>query len=288
MIDLAGGAMLENFYFKQQSGYDYLTTYSIEKTNANILILGSSRAKNIYNTTIFEKQTGLTCYNTGRDGEPIFYHYAVLQAVFKRYTPKIVILSFDAGNFSKNTEAYDRITALLPYYKNHPEIHSTVALKSPYEKLKLLSRIYPYNSLLLPIIAGNRENNKEKYININGFIPIEKTFSGPLKTFDYTKEKNLDSIKINTYKSFIEDCINHKVELYIICPPYMIDPIGIDHSILEGKKIAQQYNIRFLDYSRDTSFTNYPSLFADFRHLNVSGVELFSYKVIDKIGKSVK
>ena len=288
MIDLAGGAMLENFYFKQQSGYEYLTTYSIEKTNANILILGSSRAKNIYNTTIFEKQTGLTCYNTGRDGEPIFYHYAVLQAALKRYTPKIVILSFDAGNFSKNIEAYDRITALLPYYKNHPEIHSTIALKSPYEKLKLLSNIYPYNSLLLPIIAGNRENNKEKYITINGFIPIEKTFSGPLKTFDYTKEKDLDSIKINTYKSFIQDCIIHKVELYIICPPYIINPIGIDHSILEGKKIAQQYNIRFLDYSRDTSFTNNPSLFADFRHLNVSGVELFSYKVIDKIGKSVK
>ena len=68
----------------------------------------------------------------------------------------------------------------------------------------------------------------------------------------------------------------------------MIDPIGIDHSILEGQKIEQQHNIRFLDYSRDTSFTNYPSLFADFRHLNVNGVELFSYKVIDKIGKSVK
>ena len=288
MIDLAGGAMLENFYFKQQSGYDYLTTYSIEKTNANILILGSSRAKNIYNTTIFEKQTGLTCYNTGRDGEPIFYHYAVLQAALKRYTPKIVILSFDAGNFSKNTEAYDRITALLPYYKNHPEIHSTVALKGPYEKLKLLSNIYPFNSLLLPIIAGNSENNKEKYINIKGFIPLEFFFSGPLKTFDYTKEKDLDGIKINTYKLFIQDCINHKVELYIICPPYIINPIGIDHSILEGKKIAQQYNIRFLDYSRDTSFTNNPSLFADFRHLNVNGVELFSYKVIDKIGKSVK
>lgn len=288
IIDLAGGAILQNFYFKQQSGYDYLTTYAIEKTKTSILILGSSRAKNIYNTTIFENQTGLTCFNTGRDGEPIFYHYAILQAALKRYTPKIVILSFDAGNFSKNTDAYDKISALLPFYKTHPEIRSVTALKSPYEKLKLLSHIYPYNSILLQIIAGNLEYNKEKYITRKGFVPLHNFFSGPLKIFDYTKEKDLDSIKINTYKSFIQNCINHKVELYIICPPYMINPIGIDHSILEGKKIAQQYNIPFLDYSRDTSFTNNQLLFADFRHLNVHGAELLSNNVINKIGKKIK
>lgn len=287
ILDRGIGKLLKNFYFKQQSGYDFLTTYSIEKTTADILIFGSSRAVNIFNTTIFSERMGLSCFNVGRYGEPIFYHYAVLQAVLKRYTPKIILLSFDAGNFSKNPEAYDRITVLLPYYKNHPEIHSIVTLKGPFEKLKLFSNIYPYNSLVLPIISGNADFSKKKYITTNGFIPIEKTFEGPLQTFDYSKEKDLDSIKINVYKSFIKQCISQQVQLYIVCPPYMINPIGIDHSIAEAKEIAQQYNIKFLDYSRDTFFTNKPNLFADFRHLNVAGVELFSNSVIEKL-QSIK
>ena len=283
LLDLGIGSLLRKFYFKQESGFDFLTTYAIEKTKADILIFGSSRAVNIFNTAIFEKQMGLSCYNAGRYGEPVFYHYALLQAVLKRYNPKIVILSFDAGNFSENPEAYDRISALLPYYKSHPEIHSTVELKGPYEKLKLLSNIYPYNSLLLHIIAGNSAYSKKKYTNVNGFIPIENTISGPLQTFDYLKEKGLDSIKINTYKSFIQECINHHIQLHIVCPPYMINAIGTDQSIIEAKRIAQIYNIKFLDYSRDIFYTTKPQLFADYRHLNANGVELFSNNVIEKI-----
>ncbi|MDN3657620.1 hypothetical protein QWZ08_18350 [Ferruginibacter paludis] len=267
----------------QESGYDYLTTYSIERATPDILILGSSRAVNIFNTGIVETQTGLSCYNAGRYGEPVFYHYAVLQAALKRYTPKMVILSFDAGNFNKGLEAYDRIAVLLPYYENHPEIRPIIALKSRYENIKLLSKIYPYNSLLLPIITGNSRYSKTKYITQKGFIPIGKIFSGALQTYDYTKETSLDSTKIDIYRSFIKDCVAAHVQLHIVCPPYMIHAIGTDPSITEAKKIAAQYHVEFLDYSNDTAYTAHPLLFADYRHLNSTGVEVFTRSVIAKI-----
>jgi hypothetical protein len=283
ILDMLIGNLLKKFYFKQEVGYDYLTTYSIEKTNADILFFGSSRSVNILNTDIFEKQLGLSCYNVGRYGEPVFYHYAILKSVLKRYTPKMILLSFDAGNFSKKQEAYDMLAVLLPYYNDHPEIRPMVELKGPYEKLKLLSRIYPYNSLLLPIITGNKDYSKKKYANINGFMPLKRTFTGPLKTFDYTKEKELDSNKINIYKSFIRECANANIPLYIVCPPYMINSVGTDASIIAAKKIAKDYHIDFLDYSRDSFYIDKPRLFADFRHLNENGVELFNKEIIEKI-----
>ncbi|MEO5892977.1 MAG: hypothetical protein ABIQ31_22195 [Ferruginibacter sp.] len=286
LLDFVIGQSLRKFYYKQESGYDYLTTYSIDKAKADIMVFGSSRAVNIFNTKIFEDSTGLTCFNTGRYGEPIFYHYAVLKSVLKRYQPKIIILSFDAGNFSKNVEAYDRLTALLPYYKDHPEIRPVVALKGPYEKLKMISNIYPYNSLLMPIITGNTAYSKKKYPHINGFIPIKRTFAGPLQTFDYSKETGLDTVKINSYRSFIQDCVAANIELHIVCPPYLIHAIGTDRSIIEGKRIAAGYNISFLDYSRDSFFIDKPQLFADYRHLNETGVALFSNKVIKEMGIS--
>ena len=195
----------------------------------------------------------------------------------------MIILSFDAGNFSINQDAYDRLSSLLPYYKNHPEIQSIVALKGPYEKIKMLSAIYPYNSLLLPIISGNSTQSKTKYATINGYIPLDEHLNGPLQKFDYTIEKKQDTVKINTYKAFIQLCLNAHITLYIICPPYCIDAKGIDHSITTAKEIAQQYGIHFFDYSRDSFYTSKPQWFADYRHLNPVGVEVFCNKVIDKI-----
>lgn len=283
LLDFMIGNLLKKFYFRQESGYDFLTTHSIENVKADIVIFGSSRAVNLFNPNVFEREMKMTCYNAGRVGEPIFYHYAVLKSVLKRYKPKMILLSFDAGNFSIKQDAYDKLAVLLPYYKTHPELRSIVELKGPHEKVKLMSNMYPYNSLLLSIITGNSDFGKNKYSSLNGFFPIKKTFAGPLPTFDYSIEKALDTIKINNYRSFIKDCINSNIQVAIVCPPYMINSIGTDASIIEGKKIAQEYNINFLDYARDTFFTKRMTFFADFRHLNEKGVEVFSQRVIENI-----
>ncbi len=285
IVDFMIGTLLKKYYFKQKYGYDAMTTYCIEKANAKMLVFGSSRAMDIFDPDIFEKKMGVSCYNVGRVGEPVFYHYAILQCVLKRYKPNMVILSFDAGNFSKNQDSYDRITALLPYYSDHPEIRTVVNLKGPYERLKLLSHIYPYNSLVLPIISGYSVQSKIKYMHNNGFIPLNKTFTGPLPTFDYSAEKEMDTVKINSYKAFIEQCIKSGIQLYIACPPYMINSIGTDQSIIIAKKIAKEYGINFFDYSRDSFFINKPGLFADFRHLNKTGAGLFCNMIIDRINQ---
>ena len=139
ILDFTTGSLLRFFYYRQEVGNDYQATLAIDSTKADIVIFGSSRAANLFDTEIFAKRLNMSCFNTGRYGYPIFYHYALLKAVTKRYIPKIAILSFDAGNFSVNQEAYDRLSSLLPYYKNHPEIRSIVDLKGPYEKIKMLS-----------------------------------------------------------------------------------------------------------------------------------------------------
>jgi len=285
IVDFMIGTVLKKYYFKQKYGYDAMTTYCIEQVNAKMLVFGSSRAMNIFDPDIFEKKMELSCYNVGRVGEPIFYHYAVLKCVLKRYKPNVIILSFDAGNFSKNQDSYDRISALLPYYSNHPEIRSVVNLKGPYEQLKLLSHIYPYNSLILSIISGNSEQSKIKYAHNNGFIPLNRTFTGPLTTFDYSADRETDTVKINIYKEFIEDCIKSGIKLYVVCPPYMINSIGTDQSVVIAKKIAKEYGINFFDYSRDNFFINKPELFGDYRHLNKTGAELFCNMIIDRINR---
>jgi hypothetical protein len=284
LFDYGIGSMLEYFYFKQTSGVQFRTTYSIEKTTADVLIIGTSRAGHDYRPDIFGHRLNLSCYDVGRDASYIFYQYAVLTAILKRYSPKMIILDFLNGEFKLDRESYDRLQSLLPYYKTHPEIRPMIELKSPFEKIKLLSRIYPFNSSILTIAAGNTEFNKKRSGDFDGYVGLTKGWNEPIKSADNAWTAYIvDSTKIKILEAFIKDCIQAKVKLYIVCSPYFIKKEKMDYSIACGMKIAKKYNIAFYDFSRDSTFLANPKFFADEIHLNDSGAQVFSNLLIDKI-----
>ncbi len=288
ILDFSMGSILRYFYFKQESGLLYRTTYSLDSTRAEFLILGSSTANHHYDSRIFEKRLGISTYNTGRDANTIFYNYAIFQSILKRYKPKIVILDFNVEEFKVNPDNYDRISSLLPYYKGHPEIHSIIELKSPYEKYKLLSKIYPFNSLLFTIAVGTTDFNKSrKQINDEkGYVPLTHIWKEKISIDTNTIEYKIDTNKVNILKSFIEECKNDNIQLYIIISPRFIKYFGNDLSVELVQKISDKSSIPFYDYSRDTLFWKHREYFADRVHLNNVGAVIFSNKVIDTILQS--
>jgi len=242
LLDLGIGEILKLFYFRQTSGTDYRTRYSIENTRDDLLIFGASTAVHGYIPTTFETRLNLSAYNVGRDAMSILYDYAVLKAVLKRYVPKMIILAFDKEEFSINQESYDVLSALLPFYKIHPGIDSIINMKGRYEKYKTLSSIYPYNS----ISAGNQAVNKKKKEDIKGFIPVNKTWIDAIK-FDSSSDYN----KVRLFESFIVNCISSNIELYIIVSPSFAKTTYTSKSLALGRAIAEKYKISFLDYSQD-------------------------------------
>lgn len=277
------GGIFNKFYLSQTSGWEYRTKYSIEETKADILIFGASRAQQQYNPVYFEERMQQTCYNVGRDGEPIFYYYAVLKAILSRHLPKIIILDIENSVFKESQSSYDRISILLPFYKSHPEMRSIINLRSPYEKFKLQSNIYPYNSMLLKIVKGNiKSSNKEKE-DINGYVPLLRSLNEPVRTVDLSKPYNLDNNKLNCYKAFINDCKKANIKLYIINSPYYFNSIGKDISMEIAKDIAHKNSIDFIDFSKDDFFLKSPQLFDDTVHVNMAGSKIFTNKVIDSV-----
>jgi len=203
VLDIALGRLLRHFYFKETSGLHYRTTYSMEKTEADILIFGSSRANHHYVPEVFTDSLGLSFYNTGRDGNGIFYQAALLKSVLKRYTPKLIILDY-AGDFGKGRQVYDNLSSLLPYYENHPEIRNEVALRSPYEKVKLLSGIYPYNSQLLTIAVGNLDMNKGRKPDNKGYVALETEHPVVKEYFKSAQTLVVDSNKVRSLREFVQ------------------------------------------------------------------------------------
>lgn len=285
LLDLSIGRLMKYFYFKQTSGLLYRTTYSIDSTNAEILIFGSSTANHHYYPDSFEKRMNMSLYNAGRDGISIFYHYSILRCVLKRYSPKMVILDFNIGEFKKDAVSYERMSSLLPYYEDYPEIRPIIQLKSPYEKYKLLSKIYPYNSLLFTIAVGNADFNRNReYVNSNdGYIPLKKIWNKKITINSSDTKYEIDSNKVNMFKYFIRDCANSGVKLYIIISPRFFNYTFEDSSIKIANNISKEFNIQFFDFSNSPEFLNNPNLFADRYHLNDSGAKVYSNRVIDSI-----
>ena len=139
--DFTIGKILGYYYPKVKTGYYYHTSHSINKTEAEILVFGHSRASHHYNPKIIEKMTGHSCFNAGRDGQSIFYHTSIFNSILKRHTPKIVVLEYD-GDFNYEKKHYDRISSLLPYYEENKDLGNVIELKSRFESCKLISKIY--------------------------------------------------------------------------------------------------------------------------------------------------
>lgn len=284
VIDAAIGTMLRSFYFRQTSGLQYRTTYSLRQTKADVLFFGSSRCNHHYNPAVFEDSLGLTCYNVGRDGNRLPYHYAMLKGILGRYTPKVIVLDVSLDDFEENDEAYDRLSSLLPYYRDQPEIQPIIEMRSPFERIKLLSRSYPYNSSLLTIAVGNMAFNQQRKQDIKGYLPLFTTWKGPSPAQNLPNSSALDNRKVKLYEAFLAECRQRDIKLYVTVSPYFVSFTNTTTLTL-ARQIADRQNVPFLNFSQEAAFLRAPHYFSDPGHLNNSGANLFSTKVARQLTK---
>lgn len=288
VLDQLCGNLLRVLYFKQKHNSAFETTYAMEKVKSQVLIIGSSRAKHHYDPKIFEDSLKLSCYNAGRDAEKLFYYDAILKSALKRYHPQIVILDILGDELRTDSYNYNQITSLLPYYTNHPEIRKIVLLKSPNERLKLLSAIYPFNSLIIPILANTfGGNDKKPETQKNGFSgDMNGTVHKHLEKTTY--DNTIDTTIINTLRSFITDCKEKNVKLYIIVSPCFKRYTNQSRSTLITRQIADRYQVKLWDYSQDIFFISHPQFFNDEIHLNIKGAEIYSKLIASRIATDLR
>ena len=93
---------------------------------------------------------------------------------------------------------------------------------------------------------------------------------------------------IRQYQSRFSDFWIFNSQLYICISPRFKKYHGKDPSVEMVKNIANEYQVPFYNFSRDTLFWNHPEYFADEMHLNIISDSIFSNDVTDKIKQSQK
>ncbi len=273
-LDYTIGSILKTLYFKQKSGLNYNTTYSFLEMKEDVVIFGSSRAHRHYDPIVIGNKLNMTCYNAGRDAQSIYYYYAAHKSIIKRYTPKVYVLDINPGELYYNREYdYGKLEVLLPYYTSDEAIREIVSLRSRFERIKLLSKIYPYNSDLLTIIRYNNLSRDDT----KGYVPmygqIRKTKIDTVQTPDSRK---LDPIKLYYFRALISEIIDDGITLIVVISPMYEYPVYEEPSLATTRQILVEYEIPILNYLKDSRFLDHPELFHDVLHLNKEGSELLS------------
>lgn len=282
LVDWMGGHALRKLYFGQKGGTEYHIIYSIEESVEDILLFGTSRAQHQYVPKMFSEALGNSCYNVGQAGMNIFYTLAVQQAILKRYTPQIVILDiFPIDLLFESVAEYNRLSYLLPFFQEHEEIRQIVYLRSPFEPIKLLSRIYPFNSRILPMIYNNLYEPRYEYSN--GYMPLHQTMSRrPKSEMNYSTfvpDKN----KVDAFNAFLENARAAGCKVYVVISPMYIEPNSSYLAAYRAaSEIVERFDLEIWDYSNDPRFSK-PDLFKDPIHLNDVGAELFSSIVAKRL-----
>lgn len=277
LIDKGLGGILQYYYFKISHGEQWRTTYAIDSCISNTIILGSSRAAHHYVSPVISGILNTTCYNAGKDKQRLIYCQAMMEMLYRRYSPKLIILDLNPTAFEKNENGLDELSVLLPYYSSHPEIRSLVNERNRFEWAKTFSKLYCYNSLPLKILFNNLSNQKDAN-DTRGYVPlvIHKEII-PEKPDSLPASYPIDSSIVNCFKQIIQITKDHDSRLFVVISPIYYRLPGNLKTMEIAKSVCEDEKIAFLDYSQSPKFLSHgPEMFLDMGHLNDSSAYLFS------------
>jgi len=288
-FDRVVGGLLEYGFYKQPTGPNYQIIQSITTNRSDIVVLGSSRAQHHYNPEIFTKKIGLSFTNSGVNGGYGIYLPAFqIEQMTNNYFPKVIFVEINPNALGYWKGNYDRLSVLMPFVDRYPDVFNYLVLKDDFLKLKLLSKSYRYNSLIYNELIYNLLSNKFKHVK--SFIPIKKSLS-PLDSVanvDGIKNYNTNATDLNMqiiFEKLIKVIQNKNIKLIFVNSP-IYNNKAVNYYSFAGKKAIQTMNdnnIRFWDYSNDSTFLNKYYLFGDRLHLNQKGADIFSNILAERL-----
>lgn len=256
------------------------------KLDADILMLGSSRAWVHLNPRIFDSITGLNSYNLGMDAYAIDFQIDRFWAsIHHNRKPKFVIQNMDALTLrTSDYVEYDKEQFLPFLYEEEIRddlIKNGLTWKDRFLPLFKYRGRYTLLQNALKNLYGNGGGLPAKY---KGYIGQDRPWSNDFENFkkDHsTYDVAFDRAMIQRLEEMIAYCAKNEITVIIAHLPLydeatamMTDKYKLDSLML---KFEKQYkgSCYYMDYSK-TSFSNDTAYFYNATHMNYKGADSIS------------
>ena len=272
-----GGFVYNKLYFSEKSKSQDRLIHSAIGTNEDILIFGSSRAYHHYDPEVFEKELNLSCFNVGYGGQNIYFHLALLKSALERKKPQIVILDLMHYDFQliNNKDEDEKLGVLLPFVHESNVIKETVFRRSSFEKIKLLSSIYPLNSKQLYMLRNNLTSSRSDF---KGYVGLERVWEKPIETKE-VKQIDIDENKMKAIDDFINLCKKNDIKIFICVSPHYLDFKGKTEYDVLAKNLNTKHQLEIINFENNPDFFKNSQYFSDAHHLNKTGSNLYSKEI---------
>lgn len=255
-----------------------------DNINADLIILGNSRAWCQYSPQILDSVLGTNSYNIGIDGS-CFNRQLARYELYRYYipnAPKYVIQNVEFFTLG-HTVGYER-EQFMPYLI-YPYFRERICQIEPFS----------FGELYIPMYRYYVNNVYDEFTTYD--FPVKKGYFGEDNKWDGSKLKEtepyiqeIDTNSLKMFIDYIEGLQEENIKLILVFAPIYKEGLS---KVLNVEEIhglyydlANKYNLSILDYancwlSQDTTY------FYNATHLNKQGAELFSTKLahdLDSLG----
>lgn len=257
--------------------------------NDDIVIYGSSRAWVHIDPLLIESKLGRKAYNLGIDGHNFWLQNLRHQELLKyNQKPDYIIYSVDVFTLAKRKDLYN-YDQFLPYMLGNDNIHD---FTSSYEGFSYFDYNFPLiryegkKNVIRQAFKTSILEDNVKLARVKGYRGIEKKWN---KDFDKAKQKKvnfsveIDLASVEKFELFLDECEKNSIKVIFVYTPEYIEGqefVSNRNEIVSlFEELAVKHKILFLNYS-DNSISKQKKYFYNALHLNKTGAELFTNKLI--------
>lgn len=270
IADCLCSLICNNLQTHSRGGLTQRMEYISNSVQADILIMGSSRAHHNYVSKIIQEDLGYSVYNCGMEGMGIVNSYGLLRLIKERYAPKVII--YDLYRFDFYEDDNQKYLENLKTYKN-AGVDEISEIVDPFSTLKKISSLYRYNSKLFSLIK-DRMNVDSSDLECLGYYYDNSSITedkGECLSFSTT----IDSLKLKSWELFFQEIKNSDTKLIFVLSPYYRGQLS-SSVINSSYELAYKNDVPIINMSSLDVVCNDSTCFKDYSHLNFHGASTFS------------
>jgi len=285
-VDFGIGGAVSELYRRAPHGANWTKENWLLDGHFDVVVFGSSRALRHYVPSVIEKETGLSVFNAGQNGQYMLYAYGLEQLLLSRYSPKMIVLDVLPSFIIKADnpeEEFERLSTLSPFIDNS-SVKQLLVGDRFFEGLKYASRMYRYNSKILSILENFRSppNNVD-----NGYDSVGDVRFHDRNPFivDLLQKVEVDSFKLGILRRFIRSARSKNIFVVAVFSP-ISGPLS-----KRSTNVVKMYSEFFVE--NKTPFLNYSTpdfrrywnknLFIDIIHMDETGADMFSREFAEQL-----
>lgn len=297
-LDQALGFLLNRLYLQTTSGQTGGNINGILRQKADVLILGSSRARRHVVPAILEDSLSVSVFNAGLDGHDFLCAVMLFDLWTRAHPlPKVILLHVDPISLLNYQRELERTIIFSGYFRESDRVHSILLMRGKHEWLKYLSSSYRFNGKVLPIIKNlviHPDTTSVGYVGIKGSLHSPEIQAANLQAANLERiasgvySNPFWDLKINYLAEIARYCKANGTRLMLFHSPYPQEDLSTltDWSRQLALRLSYE-EVEFLDLSARAHelFSGRPDLFYDKSHLNSRGAEIFSTLLADEVGQ---